>query len=269
MKLKLFKALWGMEGMYEEQLARAAEAGYDGVETPSPPKEQADAFAALLEKHGLAFIAQTFTGGDPIADFKQEIEYAARFNPIKIVSHSARDSMSGAEQDRFYAAALEVEARIGIPIGHETHRQRAMFTPWTTARLLRTFPELRITADFSHWMNVCETHLADQEEHLALAIERTIHVHGRIGHPEGPQVPHPAAPEYAAELQLYMGWWKQIYTRQAESGAPYATFTSEFGPPGYMQTLPFTKSPVADLWEVNQWMTDYLAESYAKWRIGE
>ena len=32
------------------------------------------------------------------------------------------------------------------------------------------------------------------------------------------------------------------------------TFTPEFGPPGYMPTLPYTKQPVADLWELNAWM---------------
>jgi hypothetical protein len=46
---------------------------------------------------------------------------------------------------------------------------------------------------------------------------------------------------------------------------PFATFTAEFGPPGYMPTVPFTGKPVADLWEVNQWMTDYISAKYVEW----
>ncbi|MBB6672478.1 sugar phosphate isomerase/epimerase family protein [Cohnella nanjingensis] len=266
MELRTFKALWGMEGTYAEQLKRAAEAGYAGVEAPAPPAAEAESFRRLLEKHGLAYIAQIVTQGDHAAAFAEKLERAASFGPLLVVSHSARDSMSEAEQDRFFAAALEAEARIGIPVGHETHRMRAMFTPWTTARLLNKFPDLRITADFSHWVNVCESHLEDQAENLAAALSRTIHIHGRVGYPEGPQVPHPGAPEYRTELALFAGWWEKIVSRQASEGRAYATFTAEFGPPGYMPTLPFTNAPVADLWEVNQWMTDYVKERFPSWR---
>ncbi|CAI6084942.1 sugar phosphate isomerase/epimerase family protein [Cohnella sp. JJ-181] len=266
MELQLFKALWGMEGDYEQQLGRAAEAGYTGIEAAPPAPEQADAFEALLQRYGLAFIAQVFTGSDHAADFNAQVAYASRFKPLAIVSHSARDCMTEDEQDRFFGAALETEARIGIPVAHETHRHRAMFTPWTTARLLRKFPELAITADFSHWMNVCESHLDDQQENLALAIERTLHIHGRIGYPEGPQVPHPVAPEYRTELDFFAGWWKRIWEQRSKNGAEAVTFTAEFGPPGYMHTLPFTGTPVADLWEVNQWMSDYAAQLFKDWR---
>lgn len=267
MELKRFKALWGMEGTYAELLGRAADAGYEGIETAPPPPAQQEEFMALLERHRLAFIAQVYTGQDASADFKSQVEYAARFKPLAIVSHSAKDSMEPEAQDRFFGEALDTEARCGIPIGHETHRQRAMFTPWTTARLLKKFPELRITADFSHWVNVCESHLADQEENMALALARTIHIHGRIGYPEGPQVPHPAAPEYQAELALFLGWWREIAANRARSGAPLLTFTAEFGPPGYMPTLPFANTPVAELWEVNQWMTDTFTAQFQSWRL--
>ncbi|MDQ8738560.1 hypothetical protein [Paenibacillus sp. LHD-38] len=170
--------------------------------------------------------------------------------------------MTETEQDRFYEKALVIERLSGLAVGHETHRSRAMFTPWTTARLLKKFPVLRITADFSHWVNVCESHLENHEAELAIAIERTIHIHGRVGFPEGPQVPHPAAPEYGTELALFMNWWKRIFTKQADTGKEWATFTAEFGPPSYMPTEPFTKKPVADLWEVNHWMTEYMEAQF-------
>lgn len=265
MQSKRFMALWGKAGTYRELFARAAEAGYDGVECAPPAADKENEFKALLEEFKLSYIAQMFTSGDHEEIFAKKAEQAAAFRPQLIVSHSARDCMPEAEQDRFFEHALAVERRLGIPIGHETHRQRAMFTPWTTARLLRRFPELKITADFSHWTNVCESLLSDQGEALSVAIDRTIHVHGRIGYAEGPQVPHPGAPEYAAELQTFTGWWQRIYERRRDSGAEHFTFTAEFGPPGYMHTLPFTNQPVSDLWEVNDWMTNYFDSQYRLW----
>ncbi|WP_053375104.1 sugar phosphate isomerase/epimerase family protein [Paenibacillus sp. FJAT-27812] len=265
MELRQIKALWGMEGMYEEQFSRAAAAGYFGIEAPLPSLSDEQSFKEALERHNLAFIAQVCTQGDHLASFEEQMVRAASFKPLFIVSQSARDSMTEAEQDRFYESALAVEKKINIAVGHETHRSRAMFTPWTTARLLKQFPDLRLTADFSHWVNVCESHLDNHEEELALAIDRTIHVHGRVGFPQGPQVPHPAAPEYKAELVLFMKWWQQIFDNQAMKGKAFATFTAEFGPPGYMPTEPFTNKPVADLWEVNQWMSDYISANYAEW----
>jgi len=33
------------------------------------------------------------------------------------------------------------------------------------------------------------------------------------------------------------------------------TFTPEFGPPTYMPALPYTRQPVADLWDICMYMT--------------
>ena len=262
MKLQVFKALWGLQGSYEELFERIAEAGYDGIEGILPQEGEESKFRSLLEHYGLSYIAQIFTHGDHLATFAERVERAATFGPKLIVAQSAKDSMSEDEQDRFYEGALRVEQECNIPIGHETHRSRAMFTPWTTARLLRKFPELRITADFSHWVNVCESHLEDQEEAIKLAVSRTIHIHGRIGYPEGPQVPHPASPYYQTELKLFLSWWERILRCQRENGREIATFTAEFGPPGYMHTDPFTNKPVSDLWEVNDWMTETVKQKF-------
>jgi len=37
----------------------------------------------------------------------------------------------------------------------------------------------------------------------------------------------------------------------------------EFGPSGYMPTLPYTQQPVADQWSVNKFMLDLLKKRYS------
>jgi sugar phosphate isomerase/epimerase len=265
MKLLWMKSLWGMEhDPLEKNLARIADAGYDGVECGLPPEEERERFQSLLEKYNLAYIGMAFTGGsDHISSLREQLEALAPLKPLSVTVHSARDSFTWEEQQTFFREALSLESEFGIPIGHETHRGRAMFTPWTTARLLREFPQLRLTADFSHWLCVCESHLHDNADDVALAISRTIHIHARVGHPEGPQVNHPAAPEWKSELDLHTGLWKQIVEARRSEGKEFLTITPEFGPVSYMQALPFTRQPVADLWEVCLWMKEYLQKELA------
>lgn len=260
MELKLIKSTWGMQGTYEEIFKQIAEAGYNGVETILPDPEQESIFRELLAKYDLDFIAQIHTSGNHIDTFRALVTRAATFNPQLIVSQSARDCMNWADQVMFFDQALAIEQQVGIPVAHETHRHRAMFTPWSTAALLKHFPDLKITADFSHWCCVCESLLEDQKDALQISIERAIHVHARVGFAQGPQVPHPGAPEYARELAVHEDWWRQIVNHQAAQGAKALTFTAEFGPPGYMPTLPFTNQPVTDLWDVCLWMANKVKE---------
>jgi hypothetical protein len=266
MKLRYFKALWGMQGSYEEQIARIAEAGYDGVEATLPPPDKQQEFKQLLDRYELPFIAQINSRGqsvdEHIESFEGLLNRAVELKPVLINSQSARDSMEYEEQLEFFGRVLELEKRAGIQVGHETHRSRAMFTPWSTSRLLRDLPDLRITADFSHWVCVCERLLHDQEEHLKTAISRTVHIHGRVGYSQGPQVPDPSAPEYAAELARHIGWWQSMIRSAAERGLSSLAFTPEFGPPPYFHTLPHSNVPVADLWKICLWMRDYAKQQF-------
>ena len=43
---------------------------------------------------------------------------------------------------------------------------------------------------------------------------RVRHIHGRVGHTQGPQVADPRAPEAAAWLELALRWWGRIFDAQ-------------------------------------------------------
>jgi hypothetical protein len=115
---------------------------------------------------------------------------------------------------------------------------------------------LKLTCDFSHWCVVCERLIDTELDVLALCAERAHHIHARVGYDQGPQVPHPAAPEFQTALEAHEGWWTQIWHRQQARGLSVSTMTPEFGPDGYLQCQPFTRQPVADLEEINAWMAE-------------
>jgi hypothetical protein len=245
-----------MTGAIEDQISTIAAAGYDGVEGfMSASNLPAAQFTALVSSHhlGLTMGAAVGTADELAPTLKQLAEYG----PLKIGLHSGRDSMTRDEGCAFFERALALEQQIGIPVAHETHRGRMFFTPWDTAYYLRQFPELKIVADYSHWVNVCERLPDDQAEALALANTRATHIHGRVGYEEGPQVPDPAAPEYAAHLAWFERQWRAIWEHRHHAGDAALTFVPEYGPPAYLHTLPYTRVPVVDLWTVCLWGAEH------------
>ncbi len=84
--------------------------------------------------------------------------------------------------------------------------------------------------------------------------QRVCHIQARVGYDQGPQVPHPGAPEYAAALAFHQRHWEQVWASQRARGFACTTLTPEFGPDGYLHHLPYTNVPVADLWSLNRWM---------------
>ncbi|MEW4282415.1 sugar phosphate isomerase/epimerase [Priestia koreensis] len=251
MNMISIKSLWEMEGTLEKNFKRIYESGYSGVECPLPHKEHESLFKELLQQYGFHYIAQIFA--DDLPTFENEMFKATSYHPLLINSQSAKDDMNELEQLAFFKGALQIETDIEIPVAHETHRGRAMYSPWTTERLLKEFDHLKITADFSHWVCVCESLLENQSDRLDLAISRTIHIHTRAGHRQGPQIGDPRSTIYQEELTTHLNWWKKIYQHHAKRNTDLLTFTPEYGPPGYMQTDPMTGQPVSDLWDICLW----------------
>jgi sugar phosphate isomerase/epimerase len=264
MNVLFFKSTWGMEEpSLRERLQRIAGAGFDGVELGVPDSLPACVDArAMLEDLGLAVIVQQWTRGlnarEHAESFAEQYQRAVRLKPLCINSHTARDWFTLEESLVVFDAATRLEREGGVPVVHETHRGRALFSTSATSALLSERPSLKLTADFSHWCCVHESLLEDQPEAVALGIQRAFHVHARVGHSQGPQVSDPRAGEWSAALKTHLGWWRRIVeTRRAED-CQVLPICPEFGPPPYMPTYPGTNRPVADLWEVNCWMRDWL-----------
>jgi hypothetical protein len=260
MAVLMFRALWGMAGELPEQIERIAAARYDGVEVWGGLGIPAAELRRLIDANNLKLIIATSV--DSPGDLEPTLKQMAEYEPLRINLHSGRDSFTFDEGCVFFEEALRVENEINLPVTHETHRGRIFFTPWNTASYLHQFSGLKITADYSHWVNVCERLPDDQAEALALANQRAIHIHGRVGYEEGPQVPDPAAEEYAPQLAWHERQWAAIKLHRDNLSDFPLTFTPEYGPPPYLHTLPHTGLPVADLWNICLWSLERAREQF-------
>jgi hypothetical protein len=268
MNLILFRHLWGAAGEWEDIFPKFKQAGYRGIEGPVPPPEDRKRFRALLKKHSLEFIPQIFSQGKSVADhldsLREQIVTAKPFSARFINAHSGQDAFSEDQSTRFFEGALQLEAKCGVAIAHETHRGRILFNPWITSRLLTRFPDLKLCCDFSHWVCVCERLIEDQVGIIRQCADHCLHVHARVGYEQGPQVPDPRAPEYQRHLEAHEAWWRLVWAAQANRGFRISTLTPEFGPPDYQHTLPFTRAPVSYLEEICDWQARRQMESFAR-----
>jgi len=177
---------------------------------------------------------------------------------LHINSHTGRDIFSYEDNSILFKKGIELSSKYNISFSNETHRARPTYSAVETRKYLDAIPEMRLTADFSHWMVVHETDLKDQEDNVKIAIERSDHIHARVGYAEGPQVTDPRAMEWKAEVDNHLEIWQKIVDNHVKKNSEYLTITPEFGPPNYMHTLPYTNLPVGDVWDINVYMKDLL-----------
>ncbi len=258
---------WGFGGTWEEFGAKVKKEGYDGVEVwwPGDEKNRSELFA-MLSKYNLKVGFLYGSGESDFAkhenQFHEVISAAARTKPIYINCHSAKDYFTVEQKTKLINFTTGLSSSSGVAIYHETHRGRACYSATVTKELIEKIPELRLTLDISHWCNVHESLLQDQEETVNLALSRTDHIHARIGHAEGPQVNDPRAPEWESAVKAHFGWWDVVVERKRKEGKPL-TFLTEFGPPHYLPALPYSQQPVANQWDINVFMLQTLRKRYS------
>ena len=275
MRIELIRSKWDLHDLsLRDFLQKAKTAGFDGCEIYLPDlKEGPQESAELLEEFNLRLIGMIASDGATAAEHLRSLEErfarAAAYNPSRINCHTGKDYFSHEENAKIVRRSLELSRERGIPVLHETHRGRATFSTVSTSRLIKAVPEMRLTADFSHWCCVHESLLQDQAEAVADAIGHADYIHARVGHIEGPQVSDPMAPEWTQELKIHMGWWERIAHHHRKRGTEALPICPEFGPPPYMPLLPYTQQHVADLWKITVDMQLLLRQHLATTLLAE
>ncbi|GDY11440.1 hypothetical protein LBMAG53_03170 [Planctomycetota bacterium] len=277
MDLHLYRHTWGMDEPWTTAFPKLKALGFIGIETNVvwATDEQRSTLRPLLDQHGFKLIMQVFTGALPggpecpptpeahLASLETQVIQAKSYRADFINAHTGRDAWTFDQALAFYRGCLDLEQKHQIVISHETHRGRYFFNPRDTRAVLEALPSLKITADYSHFVCVLERLPRTMDFDPAFFAKHAWHVHARVGHPEGPQVNDPRAPEWADTVAWHETCWDAIFTAAAAAGRQNISLTPEFGPRYYMPTLPYTKAPVADLWDICTWQAHRQRDRYA------
>ncbi|KAL2916052.1 hypothetical protein HK105_204476 [Polyrhizophydium stewartii] len=254
---RVFRSLWGAAQPWEELLPALRAAGFAGVEASLADIGAPDTarFVRLLRASGLVWICGLYSSwtdyvgkwerlppAQHLANLRAQIValQAIPEPPIHINCHTGSDAFSIDESVELFVgvAALQRELALAVPLSHETHRGRSLYSPWVALEIVRRVPDLLVTLDVSHWHVVCERLLEPAD--IAAIIERTAHVHARVASPQQPQIPDPRDPDAAALVAAHDAIWRAAFERGVRpAGRPFATLTPEYGPPedGYMPRI--------------------------------
>jgi len=273
-RLRIQHSLWSLrklpmnaasdaEWTLDEKFARVKDAGFEAVEcwlTDADEREVADALA----RHGMHLIL----GHRPfkLADVEATVDRAVRlgadfvfaqpadaFTPLDDVANLVRDGRALAN-DR------------GVTFFVETHRNNFTENLPQTAQLAERVPDIRFTADLSHFVVVGEFYgWADERaaERMAVVLERTSHLHGRIGN--GEQVQVDVGDGSGQTAQFFVELWAAAmrnWLRGAGQGDVFP-FASELGPPRYAITLPDGRE-FSDRWEQSLVMKRLAEQAWSK-----
>ena len=265
MRLLFAKSKWELpECGLGEFLARVKAAGFDAAELYLPGVGESDETVRRMHADaGLELVAQIVTEGDTPGAHAESLRrlYARALacGARRVNCHTGTDWFGFADNARLFETALDLEKAQGIAICHETHRGRALYNAPETSRYLAELPDLRLTADLSHWQVVHETDdLARQSGAVDAVVNHAWHLHARVGCSQAPQVADPRVPEFAGPLEALLGLWRRILRARTADEADFLVITPEFGPPPYQPVEPGSGRRLADPWEVNLWMRDLL-----------
>ncbi|KAL4878269.1 xylose isomerase-like protein [Aspergillus karnatakaensis] len=258
--LSRFRTLWGIEpgpqqSEWKKKFVGWKAHGYAGIEADIA-RLSADDLRLLrsnADEVGLEITALTFSawpqyvGPRPrgltpdyhLKFLREQLRLASILRPVLANVQSGADYWSWDESVYFYQNALKIEKEEGFEgrVCHETHRNRSLFNPYSADYILQKVPDLKITADISHWVVVCERLLDEGEEDkeiLTRIIPHVGHIHTRMGTTQSSQCPEPLNPVFAAEKKFFDTLWLRIVKHKHETDPNgRLTWVPEYGPYPY------------------------------------
>jgi hypothetical protein len=155
----------------------------------------------------------------------------------------------------------------GVAVNIETHRDRMTTDLFFTLQLLDCFPDLRLTADVSHFVVGREfAYPLPPEAHTQIhrILDNSWAIHGRVASREQVQI-QLSFPHLKHWVDLFMGWWEYAIRSWRKRAADNAvlTFLCELGPPEYAITGA-DGYELSDRWEEALWMKDAIRAVWAK-----
>ena len=245
-QLRVLQSLWAMERRLsnepewplQTQLKMIRDAGFDGAGVRFIDPAFAAEVTAFLRSHNMIWQAQCYP--TDVDDLKPVLELVARLGADhvnlqpNVRPHRIEHCIPLLEGWRRLADEADVAVNI------ETHRDRMTTDLFFTLQLLDCFPELRLTADISHYLVGREfAWPVDEANHAMIhrILDQSWAIHGRIASREQIQISL-GFPQHLGWVELFMGWWEYAIRSWKKRAGPDAvlTFLCELGPPPYAIT---------------------------------
>src|SRR5690348_7961129 len=245
-RLRVLQSLWAMERRLagepewplQTQLAMIRDAGYDGVGVRFVDPAFATDVTSFLRSHGMIWQAQCYP--KTVDDLKPVLELVAKLGADHVNLQPDVRPQTIAACIPLLEGWRRLADQADVAVHVETHRDRMTTDLFFTLQLLDCFPDLRLTADLSHYLVGREFAWPVDDVNHALIhriLDNTWGLHGRIASREQVQISLDF-PQHQGWVKLFMGWWEYGIRSWKKRAGPDATLTflCEFGPPPYAIT---------------------------------
>lgn len=273
-KLEVFQSLWAMErripGQPEDPpeawFERIAAAGFEGA-CIDPAVDEIPAMRALqplFEQFGLKCMVNAFPRS--LDEMIPLLRLARDMDAVLVNAIGQVMPLTVAEGEVVVRRWLDDAAREGVPLLFETHRDCTLNDLHYTLQLLERVPEMRLTADLSHYVIDREMRLPLGERdaaHMRRILDHSECFQGRVANREQVQV-QIGFPQHQAWVQQFRAWWEYGIAAWRARSAPDATlvFLTELGPPPYAIT-DAQQRELSDRWEEALTIRDWVREMWA------
>ena len=271
-RLRVQHSLWSLgklplnaevEWTLDEKFERVHAAGFEAVECWLTDENEQAVTDALM-RHGLRLVL----GHRPfrLEETQTTVDRAVRLGADFVFAQPA-DAFTPLENVvQLIEEGRKLAQARGLSFFVETHRNNFTENLPQTLQLIERIPDIRFTADLSHFIVVGEFYGWKEEravERLAPVLERTAHMHGRISNGEAVQVD--VGDGTGQTAQFFVDLWATAmrhWRRDAGPGDVFP-FASELGPPRYAITLPDGRE-FSDRWEQSLVMKRLAEQAWEK-----
>jgi sugar phosphate isomerase/epimerase len=246
-QLRVYQSLWATEqrraGVPEKPVAErfdaVKEAGYDGLAIDLGALELAAARRCVREyaRTGLSGMLTAFPTS--IEALRPALHLAKDIGAPFVIVVGQVMPLAVHAMIPVVQEWLRVAAEESMPIQFETHRNCITNELFATLQMLEAVPEMRLSADLSHYVvarEMMQPISAETQNHVLRVLQRSDSFQGRIATRNQIQVPI-AFPQHRDWLETFMGWWREGFRlwRHRAPGEDLV-FLCELGPPNYAMT---------------------------------
>ena len=240
--LKILQSLWSMQNLRSgpdqplaDTVARIAAAGFDGIGSMWDTRETARAAATVAREHKL--IVEGLLLPATVDELQPALDWGTEYGVHHINIQPNTRPRALRDMIKTIEGWQRLAEQVNFPLNIETHRGRITNDLLVTLDIIDQMPNLRLTADISHYVVGREIELpvsVESDAQIKAVLDKCEAYHGRVASSEQVQIPlsYPWAKPWTEQFKT---WWRygfESWRRRAGENAEL-TFVCELGPQPY------------------------------------
>jgi hypothetical protein len=276
MGLRVYQSLWATElrrpgapeRPVEERFDRVRDAGFDGmgIDLGAMDIDVARSLVPEFGRTGLKGLLTAFPRS--IEELRPALRLAKDIGSPFVIVVGQVMPLAVADMAEAIRAWLAIADEENLPIQFETHRNSITNDLFSTLLLLDAVPEMRLSADLSHYVvdrEMMQPITATYQSYVGRILERSDSFQGRVANRCQIQLPL-NFPQHRIWIDMFLDWWRLGFAswRRRSLADQDCIFLCELGPRDYAIT-DVNGEELSDRWSeallLKQWAATCWAEA--------